>query len=145
MSKSISIGLTIAAILMFAVCTYSGRWEATPVSSVEKQMNEYNEVGSYFSAIAESKKTGKPIFMFFTARWCGWCHKMKTETLDDVDVRKALKDYIVVFIDFDKNKNLAKTYKVKGIPAYFVIDKKGDVQKSGSGYRTEKAFLWWLP
>ncbi len=99
---------------------------------------------SYKEALSMAKKTGKPIFLFFHADWCNWCKKMKEKTFADPAVKKALSSYIVYHADGDKEKPLFSKYGLKGIPAYFIVDSKEKIKKTGSGYKDAKSFIKWL-
>lgn len=46
------------------------------------------------SATRTGMKTGKTVFVRFTASWCGWCHKMQS-VLDRPDVKPIWDKYFV--------------------------------------------------
>lgn len=95
-------------------------------------------------AIKMSGETGKPILMFFTADWCGWCKKMKKDVLTDEFVKTSMKNYIFVTIDTDKQKHLARKFKISGLPSYLITNCDQEELKIGSGYADPKKFLNWL-
>jgi thiol:disulfide interchange protein len=87
----------------------------------------------------------KPLaVLFFSAKWCGWCEKMKKETLKDDKVIKALDKYVFYIVDLDKEGKVAKKYEVGGIPAYCIIDKREKPFKKGAGYKSPSSFANWL-
>ena len=60
-------------------------------------------------ALADSKSTGKPILMQFTAKWCGFCHKMfRTTFIDPEVVRLVNSNMIPVKVDADREARLVK-------------------------------------
>lgn len=87
----------------------------------------------------------KPLaVLFFSAKWCGWCEKMKKETLKDDRVIMALDKYVFYIVDLDKEEKVAKKYGVGGIPAYCIIDKREKPFKRGAGYKGPSSFANWL-
>ena len=85
-------------------------------------------------ALAESKKTGKPVLADFSASWCGPCQEMKHSAWPDAKVEEAVKrDYIPVMLDVDRPEveGPAQKYKVEYIPAVFILDGEGNVVKRG--------------
>ncbi len=99
------------------------------------------------AAKTEARKDNKLILMDFTGSdWCGWCIKMKKESLD----QKAFLDYaakglVLVEVDFPNkkaqsadlkkaNKELQDKYGVQGFPTYVVIDADGKELGRQVGY-----------
>ena len=85
-----------------------------------------------------SRKTGKPVFAFFTGSdWCGWCIKLDREILSKRDMVKYLNDNFIMFkADFprrnppskdvmDKNRALMRKYGVRGYPTIIITDASG--------------------
>lgn len=100
---------------------------------------------NYADALAASKQYKRPVFVYFGAEWCHWCKKMKADTLSTPEVKDKLgKEYVVCYIDTDKDKATARKYKVSGIPAYVVIASDETVITRASGYKTKDEFLGWL-
>jgi thiol-disulfide isomerase/thioredoxin len=88
-------------------------------------------------AQAKAARSGKAVFVRFTASWCGWCHKMQS-VLDSPAVKPIWSKYfesvaIVVLENADK-KALenpggaalmeAQGGKGQGIPYFFFVDSK---------------------
>ena len=51
------------------------------------------------------------------ADWCVFCKRNKPELLRLQETGR----YVIMFIDYDTNKKLAKKFKVKALPTYFVV------------------------
>ena len=111
--------------------------------SAEAQVFLTLEVLSYEDAIILSKEQNKKLFLFFTADYCGWCHKQK-QVIMEQEVLYVLQNYIVCFVDTTKREDLSKKYKVKTIPAYFVVDTDGQILRKNIGYKEKQDFLVWL-
>ena len=100
-------------------------------------------------AIAESKKSGKPIFALSTGSdWCGWCKKLKkdvltTETFNDF----AKKNLVLLYLDSPRkplpeaqtlhNRTICRELRLSGgVPsaAVFAADARRLGVLSGGGY-----------
>ena len=104
-------------------------------------------------AMEISKKTKKPLMLFFTGSdWCGWCIRLQTEVFKKPEFAAWAKDNVVlVEVDFPRrtalsaeltaqNKELQQFFAVQGYPTvWFVnatsVDGKANFDKLGStGY-----------
>ena len=78
----------------------------------EKEEDEEKPVqiiaANYQDALVKSKNTGKKVLVLFEANWCDWCKKMKNETFKDQKVKDSMMQYVLVFVDVDANKNIAR-------------------------------------
>lgn len=94
------------------------------------------------SIFTESMKDRKPILLFVKADWCPHCTTMKKTTLQNQGVIKLVNEsYIPVMIDVDKNRDLAKKYKVTGLPAFIVLSAKDKKVADFSGEMTIIQFM----
>lgn len=99
---------------------------------------------NYNDAIQKSVESGKPILIFFTAEWCNWCKKMKSETIPNEKVQDSLKNYVFLIVDADKERDLAKNYKVSSLPTVVVAGSDGKKIRSDSGFKDVATFSKWL-
>lgn len=108
---------------------------------------------SYTAAAAESKKSGKPIFAFFTGSdWCGWCKKLRSEVLDTPEFAAWAKNVVLLEVDFPhakklddatkkQNDDLAKKYEIQGYPTIVFLNADG--KKLGTmGYKEGGPKAW---
>jgi thiol:disulfide interchange protein len=96
------------------------------------------------SAQAEAKKSNKPLFLYFTAAWCGPCQSLKTTTWADPSVKNALSSYVPVKIDIDEHPDLAKRYPAEGIPHFVVAQADGRPLRESVGAVPPGEFVAWL-
>jgi protein disulfide-isomerase len=112
-------------------------------------------------AMEISKKTKKPLLLFFTGSdWCGWCIRLQTEVFKKPEFAAWAKDNVVlVELDFPRrtalsaeltaqNNELQQFFAVQGYPTvWFVnaskVDGKTNFDKLGStGYLAGGPVAW---
>lgn len=100
----------------------------------------------YAQAVQEAKASHKPLFLYFTADWCGPCQSLRHTTWADHDVERALRAYVPVKLDIDaaSNRPLVQEYVHDAIPCFVVFQADGSVQKSSIGALEPDDFLAWL-
>ena len=101
------------------------------------------QIASYEDALNAAKKSGKKVFLYFTASWCSSCERMKS-TFSDPSVEKSLSDYIQYTVDVDKERELARKYKIHAVPSYVIIDGNEHKVRNSRGYKTPKEFMHWI-
>ncbi|GAB6097631.1 thioredoxin fold domain-containing protein [Desulfatiferula olefinivorans] len=97
---------------------------------------------SYDDGMARAKAEQKKVYINFHADWCGYCHKMERETFKDGQVIAYLnKNYIPVRIDSDKQKDLARKYRVRGLPDHVFVAETGETIGNQPGYLGPRDFM----
>jgi thioredoxin 1 len=92
---------------------------------------EHADANSFGPLVLESDV---PVLVDFYATWCGPCKKL-APTLDElageIDTARIVK------VNIDDSPRLAKTYKVRSVPALFVFDQgKVVARRDGSASKT---------
>lgn len=98
----------------------------------------------YAAAERESRATGKPMLLDFTAEWCGPCQDMRRTTWSDAAVAQSLAGYIPVQIDLDTHADLATQFGVSAIPHLVVVESDGKVAAAEEGELLPEQFREWL-
>ena len=80
------------------------------------------------SGIKEATKTGKPVVMVFHASWCSACKKYR-EVFKDAGVVAASREYVMILIDADKDKQANGAFSPDGtyVPRTLFLDAEGEV------------------
>jgi thioredoxin-related protein len=99
------------------------------------------------TAQAKAKRESKLVLMDFTGSdWCGWCIKMKKESLDKPEFSQyATKNLVLVEVDFPNQKKLSaeqkkandalkSKYNVEGYPTFVITDADGKELGRQVGY-----------
>jgi protein disulfide-isomerase len=126
------INITLIAILAFGLST---SFTSTNKEAITENANELSWFTDFQKADAESKKTGKPIFGFFTGSdWCGWCTRLKANVFAKDDFKKWAKESVILLeLDFPRkkqlpanikaqNQQLAQVFKVRGYPTVWIFN-----------------------
>lgn len=72
-------------------------------------------VDSLEDAMALSESTKMPALVIFGADWCGYCKTLKNH-ISSGDLNKQLDNYIICYIDVEKNPELKREFSVKTLP-----------------------------
>jgi len=99
---------------------------------------------SYQEALTLAEKHNMHVVVVFGADWCGWCKKLKNETLTDEKVKAVMKNFVYVYVDVDNDKSVSRKFGVSGIPAYVITNSKEATLKKGAGYKKAGEFISWL-
>jgi thiol:disulfide interchange protein len=79
------------------------------------------------AAVAEARRTGRPLFVDFWATWCKNCMAMDATTLKDPSVRTALEPYVRLKYQAEdlrdaETKQVLDSLGIRGLPAYVVME-----------------------
>lgn len=95
----------------------------------------------YGKALEESARTGKPLLVQVTADWCGFCNKMKAETLRDAHLIRHVNDcFIPLLLDADKNDRLVRQFKIEALPATVIVSPKRLIEQRLVGFQNVMQF-----
>lgn len=97
---------------------------------------------AYAEGLALAKQEGKKIFVHFYADWCAYCEKMENETLKNSAVIDYLnQNFIPVRVNSDKDRDLARSYYIRGLPSTWFVSETGEKISSLPGYISAEMLL----
>ncbi len=97
---------------------------------------------NFFDASIKAKQDGKPLMIDFYTVWCVPCKKMdKTAFKDKVVVPWLLDHAMPIKIDAEKEKALAKRFRVSGYPTLLFLKPDGKEIGRFSGFSDTRAFV----
>ena len=132
MKSKNAVCLAILAALMV--------WGAYPTESVRSgnQINWY----TYEDGMTQARQSGKSIVFYFYADWCTYCVRMQKETFSHDSVIDFMNNKVIaVKVDVDQNKDIARTYRVRGLPATVLLMRNGEQIGPMPGFISAKNYL----
>lgn len=98
----------------------------------------------YEQGMKKAKTEDRPVLIDFGAEWCGWCKKQDEEVFTDTEVVMALREFVCIKVDVDRNLDLAVAYHVRSLPRQIVVNVHGQVVGDQTGFLPVDAFLDFL-
>ena len=74
------------------------------------------------AAVSQASEGDKPMFVVFSATWCGPCQSMVKNIYPQDPVREKLKEWIPVYIDVDKYEEIATRYRANQLPTLVYLN-----------------------
>ena len=134
--KGVGLHLVVVAAMLAGLGWWFGRPTSTPAF--------FDTSISLDEAIVRAQTSGRVVYAYATADWCGPCKRFKKGALADERVVSWMNENAVsVYIDVDDNPADAARLGVQGIPASFIIA-DGDIVDMTVGALPADWFHSWL-
>jgi len=82
-------------------------------------------VTGYEAGIRRAASEGKPMLLFFTARWCKFCHQMADEAFTHPQVVRLSNHFVCTLIDADAEPAVCRQFQVTGFPTIQFLSARG--------------------
>ena len=100
----------------------------------------------FSKALLEQEESEKPIMFFFYSTSCMYCKMMEKSTLNNREISEIInKNFIPIKLNIDNKlplgkdlpspSNLAATFRVRGVPAIFFVNKEHKIIKTVTGFQ----------
>ena len=96
---------------------------------------------SFEAAMAQSKKSGKPLMVDFYTDWCGYCRKLDSDVFTDFGVISESVNFVSVKVNAEKAPALAQKYQVEGFPTIIWLGSDGTQLERLPGFIEAPGFL----
>ncbi len=113
--------LALLSALLAPTTLVSATAHAKPATKVNWQP-------SYFAAMKEAKRSGKPLFIDFYTDWCGPCKYLEQTTYQDSKFIAYSRGWVMVKVNPEKSafgRQLFDKYKLSGYPSMVFTDARG--------------------
>lgn len=98
-------------------------------------------VNSLEIGLKEAKSKGRPAFVYFRSKSCGWCKKFEAEVLTDPRVISIIKgSFIPISIEVYEQGEIARRFKVRGTPTMVFLDGEANEIGRTRGYADAETF-----
>lgn len=84
--------------------------------------------------------TKEKTLIIFSANWCKYCHIAKQDINNHRKLSEVIKNYTIVDVDFDVDKDIVRGYNIKSIPT-FVVFEGGKEKGRLEGYKGPNSLL----
>lgn len=97
---------------------------------------------TYDEGMTKARQSGKSIVFYFHADWCTYCVRMQKETFAHDSVIDFMNTKVIaVKVDVDKEKQIARSFGVRGLPATVMLMRNGNQVGPMPGFIPPKSYL----
>jgi thiol:disulfide interchange protein len=122
---------TLAAVLLtLAGCSDTGTPTSQPASTAQSaqpriERGRLRFVPGFEQGLQQARREGKPVLLFFTAPWCGFCHQMAQEAFTHDQVVRLSEQFVCVLVDADQQPEVCREFRVRGYPTIQFLSPRG--------------------
>jgi thiol:disulfide interchange protein len=103
----------------------NGPGENNPDNNDISDQTEINWL-NYNQGMSKAENENKPVIIDFYADWCGPCKSMDAELYPDSRVVEKAKNFVMIKVNGDYNRDLMNQYQVSSYPTIVFIDHSGN-------------------
>ena len=85
-------------------------------------------------AMDAARRDGKPLLMYFSARWCRPCREMEASLWSRPDVIAMASKFVCLHVDIDRDSSTAARYDAQSVPIVSIADPWGTELARREGY-----------
>ena len=131
----------LVATLILSACSSGG--SANYNSGGGSQRTAYAPAAAPAPAPSFARSGRGNTAYIFVASWCGYCQKLKQNTLSNAAVQAELQNFNTQQIDPDSasGRPLAQQYGISGFPTTVIVNPSGGVVKKIVGYNAPGDYI----
>ena len=116
-----------------ALCLLAAAAWAVP-TGVAPSLSLVEWGGDLDAAFGRAQVSMKPVLVLFTSPRCPLCYRLKAGPLRSERLQPALRGYERAEVDVSRRPELALQYRVRGVPAFRVLEPDGRLRGGFEGY-----------
>jgi len=114
------------------------------VTALAAETPELEWLKSPRTALRKAAPAKAQILMLLGSKNCGWCRRLEQVTFLDPEVKKALKDRVLVSVDVDAQPQVGRGLNVMSVPDIRLFTSDGMALARAVGYQSPADFLEWV-
>lgn len=92
----------------------------------------------YRAAVEQARAESKPLLVFFTARWCDYCRRMRSDAFSQQAVRDLSERFVLVAVDADDEPEICRDFRVRAYPTVQFLSPRGVPLNRLTGQQTSR-------
>jgi thiol:disulfide interchange protein len=94
---------------------------AASASASQETSGEIEFVEGFERGCELARRLRRPMFLFFTARWCQYCRLLAGDAFRQPEVVELSKRFVCVAIDADEEPEICRRFQVRGYPTVIFV------------------------
>ncbi len=104
--------------------------------------------------MAESKRTGKPVMIDFSADWCGPCQRLRAQVFEQSALAREIQDIVIPVSIVDRvqetgfnseqTEHLQHEYAADGFPTLIVVSARSGLMTRTQGFAGPGSTVEWI-
>jgi protein disulfide-isomerase len=115
----------VLAALLAAALSGCGRADNEEAASAEDARQGIQFIDGFEPGVAAADESGKPMLVFFGAKWCRYCQQMSGEAFEQPSVVELSAEFVCVRVDADAEPDVCHDFGVDGYPTIQFISPGG--------------------
>ncbi|WP_461830213.1 thioredoxin family protein [Aquifex sp.] len=95
----------------------------------------------YEVALNKAREEGKPVFIYFSARWCSWCREYEKILSKKIISEYIRNNFIPLFLLVEEERKLFREFGGRGTPFTIVLNPRGQILLRFHGILPEEELL----
>lgn len=98
---------------------------AAPQTSPQIVRGQLRFIEGYRGGAKVAAAQRKPMLLFFTASWCGYCHQLAADAFTDASVVSLSEQFVCVLVDADREPEVCQEFQITGYPTIQFVSSRG--------------------